>query len=227
MTRAIDGVTTSASRRAVGQPVAETRLTAAALRQARALLPPGNGRILLALSEVELGLGRPDVLLMSASKAALSARARHGLRLANLTEAQVLAALQGEVTSQHSDSHVRAVGRRLAESGWLGASGRVRPIRRLVAQSLLIEAKVHDWRNGVQQLTRTRWVAARSALLVPAGKSHLVPRPMLRHNRLGLIVERYDGIVQWEVRTRPRQLAMLADLWLGELAIRHLEQAAG
>lgn len=214
----------STGRSSVGQPIAEAGLTSAVLQHARTLVSPGPGRVLLTLSEVELGLGRPDVVLLTASLTGLAARARQGLRLANLTEAQVLVSVDGRLATQHSESHVRTVTRRLAENGWLTRTGQLRAVPRLVAQSLLIEAKVRDWRNGVGQLTRTRWVAQRSALLVPAATSHLVPRAMLRHNRLGLIVERSDGSLRWEVRTRPRQLSPLADVWLTELAIRHLER---
>lgn len=214
----------STSRSSVGQPIAEARLTSAVLEHARTLVSPGRGRVLLTLSEVELGLGRPDVVLLAASLTGLAARARQGLRLGNLTEAQILASVDGRLGSQHSASHVRTVSRRLAENGWITSTGQLRAVPRLVAQSLLIEAKVRDWRNGVGQLTRTRWVAERSALLVPATTSHLVPPAMLRHNRLGLIVERSDGTLRWEVRTRPRPLSLLADLWLAELAIRHIER---
>lgn len=209
----------------VGEPVAEARLTEAVLRHAHSLIAPGPGRRLLALSEVELGLGRPDIVLLSASPNGLDARARRGLRLANLTEAQILASLHGNGCSQHSDSHVRAVSRRLVQGGWIDRRGAVRPVRSLIDRSLLIEAKIKDWRNGVGQLTRTRWVAERSALLVPSNRSHLVPRTMLRHNRVGLVIERPDGTLRWEVRPRPRRLSFLADVWLTELAIRHLEQA--
>lgn len=202
----------------------ETLLTAAALEQSAALVEPRPGRVLVALSEVELGVGRPDVLLLTASKNGLLARARHGLRLGNLTEAEILASVHEGRRSKHSDSHVRAVTRRLRALGWLVRGDALRTTPRLIAQSVLIEAKVRDWRTGIGQLARTTWVAERSALLVPRNVERRVPKALFQHNGIGLIIQRSDGTLAWRLRGRARRISLVADLWVTELAIRHLEQ---
>src|SRR5947209_460440 len=54
----------------VGVAKAEARLTRVALAQPYALVRPGRGYGLMALDEVELGIGRPDVVMLSLSGAA-------------------------------------------------------------------------------------------------------------------------------------------------------------
>ena len=173
------------------------------------------------LPEVDLGVGRPDILLLSASGKALKARARSGLRLTNLTEARILAALNNGAGSGHSLSHVRAVTARLQEAGWVRSTGEVRPVRRMIGDSLLVEAKVSDWRTGIQQLTRVRWASHSSVLLMPIVSQQRVPRKTLRHNRLGLLVLDDRGL-RWQLKPPRRSLSWLADVWLTELAIRSL-----
>src|SRR6266540_6643957 len=88
------------SSKVVGIPKEESRLTEAITADARALLRPGSGRRLLLLEEVELGIGRPDALLLTVSPSALERRAQSSLRLANLTDAKVLGALtRGDLTT--------------------------------------------------------------------------------------------------------------------------------
>lgn len=210
----------------VGLAITETHLTAAALEQGPKLIHPGPGRVLIGLSEVELGVGRPDVLLVTASKNGLVARGRRGLRLTNLTEAEILAAVHEGKRSKHSPSHVRAVTRRLREAGWLMRGDTLPRMPLFISQSVLIEAKVRDWRTGIGQLARTTWVAHRSALLVPVEVEQRVPRALFQHNRIGLIIQRSDGTLAWRLRGRVRRISLVADLWVSELAIRHLEQEA-
>ena len=214
-------VSDASSRFLVGVPRDEALLTAAAIEQAHVLLRPGPGRSLIILNEVELGSGRPDLLLLAASKRGLLARASTGLRLANLTEARVLAGLYTGTPSGHSQGHVRAVTKRLQDLGWLADQTAVQ-VSPLIATSLLVEAKVRDWRTGIGQLSKNRWAASSSALLVPAHVGRLVPRQVLRHNRLGLIALSGSGQVSWQIQLRRRPLPVLADLWLSELAIRSL-----
>jgi hypothetical protein len=206
----------------VGVPKAERELTQAALLGARLLLRPGSGRSLLVLSEVEIGVGRPDLLLLSVSRRALEARERAGLRLANLTEARVLAALNNGGVSGHSAGHVRTVGTRLQETGWIRSPGDVAAVRPTIGDSMLIEAKTGDWRTGLQQLTRNRWASHFSALLMPVESHRRVPRRSLRHNHLGLLVLNGRGL-RWQIKSPRRSLSWLADVWLTELAIRELE----
>jgi len=212
----------STSRNQVGVPVEEALLTAAALDQASIIVRPGSGRILIRLTEVELGLGRPDIVLIATSKTGLVARAECGLRVANLTEAQILVAAHERTSFRHSAGHVTSVTRRLRRIGWLDSNNQMPELPRLVSQSVLLEAKMRDWRTGIQQLARTTWVAERSALLIPEDVERLIPRMALKHNRLGLVVRRANGQLSWRLHARARRSSLLADIWLTELAIRHL-----
>jgi hypothetical protein len=174
------------------------------------------------MSEVDLGVGRPDLLLLSASRKALVARARSGLRLTNLTEARILAALNNGGGSGHSASHVRAVTSRLQEAGWVRSTGEVRSMKPTIGGSMLVEAKISDWRTGLLQLTRSRWASHSSALLMPIVSQQRVPRKTLRHNRLGLLVLNDHGL-RWQLKPPRQSLSWLADVWLTEMAIRDLE----
>jgi hypothetical protein len=204
----------------VGAPSAESQLTRAAVAQTDQLMKPGPGRSLFVLTEVELGIGRPDMLLMAASPGALRARQARGLRLHNWTEARVLAAhLTNRETAGVTRSHALSVGRRLAERGW----GGVRRVNSVHVESLLIEAKVADWKRGLRQLARTRRLAHRSALLVPRSLRHLIDRSVLTHGNIGLVTVDAGFRLRWERKGRARRLSPAADLWLTELAIRAME----
>lgn len=210
------------SETSVGVPIGEALLTNAALDQASVIIRPGSGRILIRLTEVDLGLGRPDILMIAASKSGLLARANRGLRLANLTEAKILVSAHEQSRSQYSAGHVASVIRRLRRVGWLDEYNRMPELPRLVTKSVLLEAKMRDWRTGIQQLARTTWVADRSALLVPKYLERLIPNIALTHNRLGLVVQNDAGQLQWRLHGRSHRPSRLADVWLTELAIRKL-----
>ena len=173
------------------------------------------------LSEVELGTGRPDGLLVVASKSGLLRRAEYGLRLPTLAHARVLEATAAGRRSGYSISHERRLHRTLSEIGWITDSGRLRFLPRLVSRSLLIEAKIADWRTGLCQLRRARWAANSAALLMPATTHHRVPRKMLDRNRIGMMVLGQRGI---ETTTAPASTptTLSAELWVSELAIRSL-----
>jgi hypothetical protein len=211
-----------ASASSVGVPIEEALLTSAALDQSSVILRPGSGRVLIRLTEVDLGLGRPDILMIVASKTGLISRAESGLRLANLTEARILVSVIQKTRYQYTAGHVASVIRRLRRVGWLDNQNRMPQLTRLVSQSVLLEAKMRDWKSGIQQLARTTWVAERSALLVPVDLERLIPRVMLKHNRLGLVVQSETGQISWRLHGRARRPSLLADVWLTELAIRNL-----
>jgi hypothetical protein len=121
------------------------------------------------------------------------------------------------------DSNRRTVVRQLQARGWLSASGGPIDVSPAVSQSLVIEAKVKDWRRGIGQLTRTRWAASRSALLMPHDRMRLVPTNQLIYNRLGLLTES-DGDIRWQRKGgQSAPLTALAQLWLAELAARAFE----
>lgn len=211
-------------RNRVGVPFAERAITDALAVHARALFPPRSGRSLYLLREVEIGIGRPDLLLLVASPRRVEARREAGLRLGNLTEAEILGAARNDYSSRHTLSHRRAVLARLADRGWVSGQKTVRiPLGPVVADSLIIEAKVADWGRGIVQLSRSRWLSHRAALAISATLNHRVRRTALRANGLGLLLLAGDE-PRWQVAAPRRSLSVGADLWLTELLIRSGER---
>ena len=210
----------------VGVPVAERALTEALDVFASRILPPGPGRSLIHMREVELGTGRPDAVLVVVSSAGLESRLQKGLRLPSLAHARVLESIRTGAPSGYSRRYSSQLTKSLQEIGWLTQRNQVREVTNLVARSLVVEAKISDWRRGIGQLAKARWACHDGALLMPMDKQHRVSRTALRHNRLGLLVARSEK-VEWRIRSHHVELRRMADLWLTELAIRSLEAGHG
>ncbi len=208
--------------RVVGVPIAERGLTTALDDLAHRIFAPGSGRSLIRLNEVEIGTGRPDTLLIVVSYAALRARQRAGLRLATLAHARVLESIRTETPSGYCQRHVSQLTKALYDWGWLTKRRRVRTVQSLVERSLLVEAKISNWRQGIVQLTRARWASHQAALLMPRDTYHRVARSALDHNRLGLLIGQKDDVT-WSLIAPALRLNWMADLWLTELAIRQVE----
>ena len=160
--------------------------------------------------------------LRSLLRRPFAARVERGLRLENLTEARVLAAVHTGSPSGVSASHERAVQARLQRRGWIGPSGRLVETRSVVSEALLVEAKIKDWRGGMGQVVRNRWAYSGAALLLPAESHQRVPRRTLRHNGVGLLVLE-DGHLRWQIRPTWKPLSWLASTWITELLLRDLE----
>ena len=205
---------------AVGTPVAELAVSGEVRRSVASLFAAGRGRELFVLEEVELGVGRPDLLAIATSRVAMEARARRGQRLDTLSEAEILASSLEGSPSRYSAGHQRTVLAGLRQTWGVGRSA----VRPAVVDSLIVESKMPDWGSGARQLVRTRWATGRSALAVPKGVASRVDRRLLGHNFLGLISTNGRS-ARWEVDAPMRPITLLADLWLGELAIRVLESA--
>jgi hypothetical protein len=197
-------------------------LTQAAIDGASTLVERADNVALLALTEVELGIGRPDVILVAAEPAALSLRRAVGLRLANLTEALVLdAPCVVDALASAATAHGRRVVRRVADRGWFGLVTRG-PI---IQTSLLLEAKVSAWHMGVRQLSRVRWAAHRAALVLPHDVAHRVRAEHLRRPGVGLLAVDEAGELTWRRQAPTASLPFYVDAWLAELALRELERA--
>lgn len=216
-------VTRSATVIRVGVPIEEAALTALIQVQSDRVLP-GDSRSsnVIVLHEVELGVGRPDVVVLRVDLAALALRRHARLRLNNLTEARALgAALEGNLEmSGVSLGHTNRVVRGLREKGWIDPG----PFSRVVQDSILIEAKVAHWGLGIGQLARVRWAANHAALLVPSPMADRVPAQMLRFNEIGLLTDDAGSLV-WRRLPPRKDLPMHLDAWLGELVLRSVETA--
>jgi hypothetical protein len=215
---ALDPATRRAS---VGVSIQEAVLTAAVVERPHEVLSgEPDGRALVVLEEVELGLGRPDIILLDVDLRAVAVRKAGGMRLRNLTEVRVLGALltRHPESSGVSPSHFRRLSNRLADVGWLDP----RVATRVVADSVLIEAKVTHWGKGVEQLARVRWACHSAALLVPDDVATNIPPVTLSFNGLGLLTQA-AGELRWRRKSPRSDLPLHVDAWLGELATRALE----
>ncbi len=221
--------TTAAARQtsetfAVGVPKAERIVTAAAVHSAKSLLAPGRGRQLLVLEEVDLGVGRPDVILLAVSRQAVKHRIASGLRVRTLAEAEVLAAAIDGRASRHTRGFERATIARFRSTGWCPDA--IARLPAAVNDSLLLEAKVADWRSGVAQISRARWATQLAALVMPASVAHRPATIALDRNSMGLVtVDERAGTAAWSRPSPRRPVSTVASLWLAELAARAIGDA--
>lgn len=210
----------------IGIAKAELLLTGVLRAQARSLARPGRGYRLYVLDEVALGVGRPDLVVLVASPAVLEHRRREGLRIRNWAEARVLAKVMfGERQRGvgFTREHTEALRRRLTASAWGDYLQRRHGPTRAIRQSLLVEAKVRDWRTGLAQLSRNRGLFGGAALLLPLTAAPRVPRAILRAHGIGLLVLDTRGKVRWVRRGPERAVPHMSELWLTELLVRSSE----
>ena len=207
----------------VGQPVAEAVLTERLLDAALSLIKRPPQTSLVCIEDAELGTGRPDLLIMALEMDDLRERRRICQRIPNLAHARVLGAAHAGTRAPYSDGHVRKLTCRLVDMGWVDDEGAVRETASLITSSLVVEAKVSDWRKGIGQLLRYQWSAHQAALLIPRKIAHRVPPQMLRHNSLGLIATDC-GATEFVVDAPEVPLSWVAQQWVAELAIRSLDE---
>lgn len=210
-------------RPAVGMPTHERRLTEAAANAAGDLLP-GSGPLVV-LHEVQIGIGRPDLVVLRVDVARLAWRRVAGLRLSGYNEAVILGALRsGRVAELGlTRPYARRLEHSLVDRGWLDlASG-----DRLISDSLILEAKISDWRRALLQLSRVRWAAQQAALVVPHRLADRIPDIALTPQGMGVLVVDDSGEIDWSRPAPPRALPFELDAWLGELALRELVEGAG
>jgi hypothetical protein len=192
---------------AVGIAKNEFALTSSLVRLRNEVLPPGRGYRTVAIDEVELGVGRPDVLLAAISVADL----RRWIRDIRPSEARL---------AEVSINHFRSISRRFDQS----AAKHVRRLQNPTRESLLIEAKLSDWRSGIAQLAPARRYFSRTALLVPVRVAPRVPTQLLRSQRIGLLS--IDGMkLVWHRRAVASSNSLAYGLSPRPSAIRRLSNA--
>lgn len=217
----------SLSRSSVGVATHEIAVVRSVLRTLPELIRPGRGRRLIVLEEVELGLGRPDVMAIVVHPSSLTHRANLGLRLRSLTEAQVLAATILDTPAGVSPGHRANIKRALRGRGWMTPAGRRLALKTSVSSAMIVEAKVSDWKCGLVQLARTRDFCTHSVLALPDHRLRLVPDRMMDRQGFGVLANDEEGSVRWCRQPRTRSLTLGASLWLAELAIRDLRHGVG
>ena len=101
--------------------IQEAVLTRTVRAQPHALLDTTAMGALVVLGEVQLGVGRPDILLLNLDLHTLALRRAAKLRLANLTEARALGArMSGDMAGVGvSARHARQLLGHLSAIGWL------------------------------------------------------------------------------------------------------------
>lgn len=206
----------ASSRPPVGVPIQEAVLHSALKEHHRKLFPPGVGRSTFFLSEPELGFGRPDALILTVSKSALSAFRRTGLRLPSLSAAKSLAG----VGSGNSERYDRALARDLSRSGWTAAD--LIAAGKIIHDSIAVEAKLNEWRRAIRQASTYRIGAGRAAVLLPDRVSTNVDLRNLEAHEVGLLLSK-NGKITWSVAAQPGPLSPSHRAWLLELLLRDLD----
>ena len=207
-----------ASRRRVGTPVAENVLTDAITMHLDILLPVCDDAERFHLRWPDIATGIPDAVVVNVATDLYASWCTAAPPLASLSECRVLGAKVDQRRSPYSPGHENRLWRRLSDAGWSVAVAAGLLSGDPVRSSLVLEAKVADWRRGVGQLSRYRWIAHSAALVLPEAVAHRVPERALAHNRLGLAVVA-DGL-RWRRRAPQQRVAPEGSLWLLELLRR-------
>lgn len=205
----------------VGVPVQEQRLTEATVATAGDLLP-GYGSLVV-VREAAVGIGKPDLILMRVDLERLALRRSAGLRLRNYQEAVALRAFREDRADDLAltKGYVRRLKRTLVDRGWFELADR----DTVILHSLVIEAKLNDWRRAVGQLAQVRWAASLAALVVPHRLAPRIPSSVLERRGMGIITVDDLGSTVWSRPSEPDVLPFELDGWLAELAIREIESS--
>ena len=197
----------------------EQRLTEATVAAAADLLP-GCGSLIV-VREAKVGIGKPDLILMRVDLPRLALRRAAGLRLSNYQEAVALRAFRDGRADDLalSASYVRRLKRTLVDRGWFDLGD----MDKAITHSLVVEAKLTDWRRAVGQLAQVRWAASLAALAVPHRLAPRIPSSVLERRGMGIIAVDDLGSTAWSRLSEPDDLPFELDGWLGELAIREIE----
>ena len=203
----------------VGVPTAENTLTDACAAHVGVLARASNGCRVVLMPWPEIGTGVPDGVVVSVDGDPYRMWRDEAPPLVSLGECRVLGADVAGRRSAYTPAHERRVRRRLETAGWSVRLATEMLNRQPVRSSLVFEAKISDWRRGIGQLMRYRWVAEEAALVVPANIAHRVKARALEHNEVGLAV--VDGALSWRRVSPRRPVQPDAQLWVLELLRRH------
>ena len=208
-------------RRRVGVPIHERRLTDSFLNQVPTVFRPGVGRSNFVLQEVELGAGRPDLVIVTMSPTAFAAFRSSGLRLSSPAAARAVDLTTPLDKLGISRGYATALRKQLASDGWFDVDPQ--KVASIVTDSIAIEAKIADWRSAVRQVAKFRRHFHRSAILMPW--RHMPPETAqpLAVYECGLIFQDGDSF-NWDREARRVEPSVSSMLWLLELAMRSVER---
>ncbi|MGV8911437.1 MAG: hypothetical protein ACOH14_02380 [Rhodoglobus sp.] len=206
-------------RRRVGQPVQELTLTSILASDLSKLFRPGPGRSAYVIFEPEVGAGRPDVLVVSASSTALARYIKAGLRVSTPSATRALSAAD-ESSLGISVPYARSLRKGLLQDGWSQQEYARASV--IVHDSLAIEAKVKDWKQALRQVAKFHVTAHRSAIFMPLKTARLIPIPVLEQYGAGLLVET-GGRAEWLLTSPRRELEGPSTIWMLEVLVRAME----
>lgn len=187
------------------------------------VFPPGTGRQQFVLQEVDVAMGRPDVIVLNCSPTAVNRFAASGLRLPSFSAARVLdPAVERGAAGISSDYEVR-LSSQLSTAGWTARA--VRESASIVAQSLGIEAKIKEVPRALRQVARFRSLFSLAAIATPSSLPKSLSPELLESYGIGMICPESPDWV-WALPSRAAQPSIAARLWLLELLIRARERGA-
>jgi hypothetical protein len=206
--------------RVVGVPVQELEFIQSFLPHMHRVITPGAGRRLFVLQEVDVSMGRPDLIALSCSPSALEAFGRKRLRLPSYAAARVLDPTVPVGQTGVSKPYERRLRATLEESGW---TSRVVPkAARVISYSVGIEAKIREIPRAVRQVARFRALFDRAAVLAPQSPAKMITMPLLDSYGIGLIQPNQESW-SWTAESKQRPVSIASRLWLLELLQRELE----
>ena len=207
-------------KRRVGVPIQEQEFVDAFLPELGQVIAPGAGRKLFVLQDVDVSMGRPDLIVLGCSPSALDWFSSQGLRLSSYAAARVLDPAVPQGASGLSESYERRLGLELAQSGWNTKS--VKRASSIVASSVGIEAKLREIPRALRQVARFRSLFGRAAILAPVRSNDAIGASLFASYNIGLI-QPTSNAWAWTVPSVPRRESVASRLWLLELLLR--EQA--
>lgn len=168
----------------VGRPVQELGLHQAVLAAAHLFLPRVRHQR-VAVTELALRSGRPDVVVADVDLIRFAERACHGLApITSTAELAVIAVLRGGRSLSEREVAGRAARyapalvidralRRLKRRGVLEHTSRslAAVVGNAVGRTVGVEAKMSDWRKAASQAARWRLMFDRAYLVFPGGYS--------------------------------------------------------
>ena len=182
------------------------------------LFAPGPGRSLYLVEEVEVGYGRPDLLALVASPAALQTAIASGVRVPTRSAAHLLG--DPASTGGLDASYARTMRRRLEAAGWSAA--KVSQFAGVVHRSVAVEIKVKDWRRALDQAAKLQRTAGEVVIAAPTAVATRIPAAVGDRYGFGLLAIQEKHPV-WLRQPRAQNLSIGGRVWLTELLLRAYE----
>jgi hypothetical protein len=227
-----------------GVPRLESQLHSTLLTNARSLLKTEEVKTILVIHELDLPIGRPDVLVANATLRAFDLRRRAGIEPVTapsitaiaatlrsrgpLTHSQLVRSRSAFTREQVSRGLNELVRKRVVQID--GDMYRTHPRWQVLADEVVaVEAKVSGWRAAAQQARSWEWLVNGAFLAFPGTYLPKVPRSQPALRRFGLIDVQADGIsiarrARWRTVTAVREALVDEAMYARWLAERPLLQ---